>query len=113
MITIYVCNIYTKEYGDYAIDFAKLSNRKQWRHIKDVNKANGCIATLAHRKSILRKYFIEPNLKDGYVVDGKYELKLIGFTIQYELISKFNNYITEEEKTYFTSLLQHKILWKK
>lgn len=89
MITIYSCNPYSKklcEYGNYR-DKIGLSNAAQWKYIKSINRQNGCIATLPHKDSALRKYFIEPHLdKDGYVIEGKYKLKLHNFIIYYEIV---------------------------
>lgn len=95
MITIYCCANGSKklyELGDFGNSFLHKSNHKQWRYIKDVNKSNGCIATLPHKKSVLRRYFIEPHLNEsGYIKEyGKFSLNLIGFTIYYELIDQCN-----------------------
>jgi hypothetical protein len=93
MITIYCCNRGSKEideYGNFAYHYADKSKHKQWRYIKDVNKTDGCIATMPHSESVLRKYFIEPHLdKEGFIKEyGKFSLRLLGFTIDYKLVDK-------------------------
>ena len=101
MITIYICSGDSdelREYGDYNNNMSHLSNRKQWRYIKDINKIDGCIATTAHKKSMLRKYFINPHLEsNGYIKEfGDYKLEFYNhFTIKYRLVLK--GFMTEEK----------------
>lgn len=101
MITIYICSGDAEElkmFGDYTNGILPLSNRRQWRYIKDINKVDGCIATTAHRESILRKYFINPHLdNNGYMKEfGEYKLEFYNhFTIQYRLALK--GCITEDK----------------
>ena len=93
MITIYCCNIYSKEideYGSYTWTYARESESSQWRYISAVNKANGIIATLSHTDSLLRKLFIESHLDEGgYIKEyGKFSLEHEGERIYYELVDK-------------------------
>src|SRR5574344_105664 len=95
MITICLCNIYSKEldkYGDYRYRYSHKNQEEQWSYINSVNKSNGCIATMAHseRTSILREFFIKPHLdKDGYIKEyGKFSLEHDGEKIEYELVDK-------------------------
>ena len=104
MITIYCCNRGSKEideYGNFAYHYADKSKHKQWRYIKDINKTDGCIATMPHSESVLRKYFIAPHLdKAGYLKEfGKFILELSNnFSIEYELVDKSMNLRDWEER---------------
>ena len=90
MLIIYCCSVLTKHYDentDYYVNVSFLSNRKQWRYIKDLNKVHGTINTLPHKDSVLRRLFIDKHIdKQGMVISGAYELNLNGFTINYMLI---------------------------
>lgn len=93
MITIYSCSIRNKIFKENSYFYEnyiyrRKSNRKQWRYILNCNKRNGAIAVLIHEKSMLRKYFIQPNLdENGHIKEGEYECRLKNFTIKYKLIS--------------------------
>ena len=95
MITIYCCNAHSAEiddFGNYGYHYAEEPTNLQWDYILNVNKNNGSIATFAHSEStsVLREFFIKPHLdKEGYIKEyGKFSLRLLGFTIEYELVDK-------------------------
>ena len=95
MITIYCCNVHSSEidsFGNYGYHFAKEPAHLQWGYIRNVNKVDGCIATMAHSEStsVLREFFIKPHLgKDGYIKEyGKFSLEYDGEKIDYELVDK-------------------------
>jgi hypothetical protein len=95
MITIYCCNLYSKEiddFGNYGCHYALEPTNLQWDYILNVNKNNGCIATFAHSEStsVLREFFIKPHLNnEGYIkVYGKFSLEHNGEKIDYELVDK-------------------------
>lgn len=90
MITIRILGLGAVHEGDRFNRFILdgWSNRKQWRYIKDINKCDGCINTFPHRKSVLRKMFIEPNLDKGVFIKNEINSVLHlagGFDIKYTI----------------------------